>query len=59
VGYNRFQIGLVFVEYDLFNTTTLIKNCIFMNFRIILTQFYVNIPRQEHQMDVLIVSFNA
>ena len=36
----RFQIGCVFVEYDLFNTTTFIQNCIYMNFRINLTQFF-------------------
>ena len=28
VGYCRFQIGRVFVEYELFNTTTFIQNCI-------------------------------
>ena len=28
---------VVFAEYDLFNTTTFIQNCIFMNFRINLT----------------------
>ena len=26
VGYRRFQIGCVFIEYDLFNTTTFIQN---------------------------------
>ena len=26
VGYRRFQIGFVCVEYDLFNTTTFIQN---------------------------------
>ena len=30
-GYRRFQIGCVFVEYDLLKT---IQNCIYMNFRI-------------------------
>ena len=30
-----------------------------MNFRIILSQFYINFSRQEHQIDVLYVSFNA
>ena len=30
-----------------------------MNFRINLTQFYINISRQEHQIDVLYVSINA
>jgi len=28
VEYRRFQIGFVFVEYDLFNTTNLIQNSI-------------------------------
>ena len=59
VGYRRFQIGCVFVEYDLFNTTTFRQNCIYMNFRTNLTQFYINFSRQEHQIDVLYVSFNA
>jgi len=39
VGYNRFQIGCVLAEYDLFKPTTFIQNYIYMNFRIILTQF--------------------
>ena len=30
-----------------------------MNFRINLTQFYINFSRQEHQIDVLYVLFNA
>ena len=59
VGCCRFQIGCVFVEYDLFNTTTY-QNCICMNFCINITQFYINFSRQEHlQIDVLCVSFNA
>ena len=29
VGYTRFQIGCVFVEYDLFKPTTFIQNCIY------------------------------
>ena len=41
MGYRRFQIGCVFIEYDLFNTTTFIQNCI-----------YINFSRQEHQIDV-------
>ena len=59
VQYRRFQIGFIFVEYELFNTTTFIQNYISMNFRINLTQFYINFSRQEHQIDVLYVSFNA
>ena len=30
-----------------------------MNFCINLTQFYINFSRQEHQIEVLYVSFNA
>ena len=48
-----------FVEYDLFYTTNVIQNCIYINFRINLTQFYINFSTQEHQIDVLYVSFNA
>ena len=47
MGYHRFQIGCVFVEYDLFNTTTFIQNCIYMNFRIKFTQFYINFLRRN------------
>ena len=49
----------IFVEYDLFNNTNFIQNCIHMNFRINLTPFYINFSRQEHQIDVLYVSSNA
>ena len=46
---SRFQIGCVFVEYDLYNiSTTFIQNYIYMHFRINLTQFYINFSRQEH-----------
>ena len=38
MGYNRIQIGCVFVEYDLFNTTTFIQNLTYVRFGIILTQ---------------------
>ena len=37
-GHRRFQIGCVFVEYDLFNTRTFIQNCIYMNCR--MTEFF-------------------
>ena len=30
VGYNRVQIGCVIVEYDLFKTTILIQNLIYI-----------------------------
>ena len=30
-----------------------------MKFRINLTQFYINFSRQEHQIDILYVSFNS
>ena len=51
--WNRFQIGCVIVEYDLFNTTSFIQNLAYARFGIILTQFYVNCSRQEHAIDVL------
>jgi len=53
VGYNRFQIGWVIVEYDLFNATTFIQNLTYVRFGIIFTQFYVNFSRQEHKIDVI------
>ena len=59
VGYSSFQIGCVIVEYCLFNTTTLIRNPINIRFGIILTQFYINFSRQEHQIDVLYVTFKT
>ena len=59
MGYSSFQIGCVFVEYGLFNTTTFIRNLIYIRFGIILTQFYINFSRQEHQLDVLYVSFKT
>ena len=40
MGYNRFQIGCVFAEYDLFKHPV-IQNCIYMNICIVLTQFYI------------------
>ena len=52
-------VSIIFVEYDLFNTTTFIQNCINKNFRINLTKFYINFLRQEHQIYVLYVSFNV
>ena len=42
MGYNRFQIGCVIADYDLFNATTFIQNMTYVRFGIILTQFYVN-----------------
>ena len=52
LGYIRFQIGCIFAEYDLFKPTISMQNClyIYMNFRIILTHFYINFSRQEHLM---------
>ena len=58
-GCITWPVGCVFVEYDLFNTTNLIQNLIYIHFGIILTQFYINFSRQEHQIDVLYVPFNA
>ena len=56
---SKTEIGCIIVEYDLFNTTTYIQNCVFINFRITLTQLYINFTRQEHQIDVSYVSVNA
>ena len=50
LGYLCFQIGCVVAEYDLFKPNISIQNCIYMNFRINLTQFYINFWRQEHQI---------
>ena len=58
MGYRRFQIDFVFVEFDLFNATTFIQNCIFMNFRINLTQFYINFSKQEHQIELSLVAIS-
>ena len=55
IKYISFQIGCLFVEYDLFNTTTFIQNLIYIRFGIILTQFYINFSRQEHEINVLYV----
>jgi len=40
--YRRFQIGCVFVEYDLFNTTTFIQNIyeILYKFDTVIYQFF-------------------
>ena len=57
MGYSSFQIGCVIVEYGLFNTTNFTQNLIYIRFGIILIQFYINFLRQEHQIDVLYVSF--
>ena len=60
VGYNRFQIGCVTFEYDLFNATTFIKkNLTYVCFGIILTQFYDNFSSQKHKIDVSQVSFKT
>ena len=42
MGYNRFQIGWAFAEYNLFKPTNFIQKFIYMNFRKNLTQFYIN-----------------
>ena len=53
MGYNRFEIGCIIVEYDLFDATTFIQNLTFVRFGIISTQFYVNFTRQKHIINVL------
>ena len=40
LGYLRFQIGCVFIEYDLFKPTITIQNCIYIyEFDTVLYQF--------------------
>ena len=51
--YNHFQIGCVIVEYDLFNTTNLIQNQAYARFGIILSPFYANFSRQEHNIGIV------
>ena len=51
-GISLFHIGCVIVVYHLFKTTTFIQNCIYMNFRIKLTPFFINFSRQEHQIGI-------
>ena len=55
VGCSSFKIGCVFVKYDLFNSYT--KSDIYTFWYN--SQFYINFSRQEHQINVLYVSFNA
>ena len=59
LGYRRFQICCVFAEYDLLKPTIFIQNIIYIDFRINLTQFYINFSRQEHQIELLWVSINS
>ena len=47
------------INYELFNTITLIRNLIYIQFGIILTEFFINFLRQEHQIDVLYVSIKT
>ena len=50
--------GLLIQRETRGNDTALPKSDIYVFF-IILTQFYINFSRHEHQIDVLYVSFNA
>ena len=59
VLWNIVVFRMVTYLLNMFNTKTFLQNCIYMNFRINLTQFYINFSRQEHQIDVLYVPFNA
>jgi len=43
----------------LMKQTTFIQNCIYTNFRINWTQFYISFSKKGHQINVLHVSFNA
>ena len=49
-GISSFLDWLLIAEYDLFKPTTFLQNCIYINFCIDLTQFYINFSRQEHQI---------
>ena len=60
MGYNRFQIGCVIVEYDLFNATTFIQNLTYVRFGKILVSFwhsFMSISRDRN--NVLKVSFKT
>ena len=46
LGHLQFQI--LFTENDLFRSTITLQNCVYMNFRINLTRFYINFSRQEY-----------
>ena len=47
MGYVRLKICCVFAGYDL-SPTISIQKCIYTNFRINLTPFYINFSRHEH-----------
>ena len=49
MGYNCFQIGFVFAEYDLFDPS-------FFYFSVNLTQFYINLSRKGTSDICLIVA---
>ena len=53
------QIGCIFVEYDRFQLTISIQNCMNMNFRINLTQFFIKFWKQEHQIEPLWVTIKS
>ena len=53
LGYRCFQIGCVFVKYDLLKSLNLIQNLTYISFGILLTQLYINFPRQEYQIELL------
>ena len=59
MGYSCLQIGCVFGEYDPFKLTILIQNFMYIDFRTILTQFYINFSRQEHQIELSWDSINS
>ena len=61
LGDPNFHIFSLFVEYDLFKTLIQIAHEIYkyMSFGITLTQFYINFSRQEHQIELILVSINS
>ena len=52
VVYLCFHGGCIFAEYDLFKSTISIQNCIYMNFRINLTQFSCISISRDSNIDI-------
>ena len=56
-GISLFSDWLRICWIDLFNTTNLIQNLIYIRFGIILTLFYINFSRHDHHIELLINQF--
>ena len=48
---SSFFIGCGFAEHDLLRTYNIIPNLMYISFGIILSQFYIKLSRQEHQIE--------